>query len=724
MANDIPETSYSLPSELRFLAGGGKATSLILSRDWSDHPLGEPAGWPDTLKSTLSMVLNSPESLILAWGREELTFFFNDCYSPLLGPRLSWAMGTPFREVWSDAWEQAKPIIDEAFAGRSQRFKDLPWKLDIDRGSADTWFTFSYSRVLDPQGEVAGLFVLTNETTERVLADAALKRSEAAAQLDAERVKLALGAGAIVGTWFWDIPADKFTADEPFSRAFGLDPALGRKGIPLADVVATVHPDDQAGLAEAIAAAIVKGGPYSHQYRVRRADGDYHWIEANGRVEHAPDGTPLNFPGVLLDLKERRAIESERDSANAALRTLTETLELRVAERTAELMQAEEKLRQAQKMEAVGQLTGGLAHDFNNLLTGVMGNLELLQFQMARGRLQDIDRYVGAAREAGRRAASLTQRLLAFSRRQTLDPKPTDVTALIGGLEDLLRRTVGPTTEIRIVETVGLWAANIDAGQLENALLNLCINSRDAMPDGGRITIETANIWMDETTARSHGLPAGEFLSICVADTGCGMSPETLRRAFEPFYTTKPTGQGTGLGLSMIYGFAHQSGGQVHIASEVGHGTRVSLLLPRHIGDVDQAKPVQEMDYVQGAAGQTVLVVDDESSIRQLVHEVLNNAGHRVIGAADGPSALKLLEAGLHIQLLITDVGLPNGMNGRQVADAARALTPSLKVLFITGYAESMAVRDGQLDQGMEILTKPFSMQSLSMKVAKMLQST
>lgn len=721
MTYPIPTPPDALTSELRFLAGGGKATRLILARDWSNHPLGEPAGWPDTLKSTLSVVLNSPESLILAWGRDELTFFFNECYFPILGPRLSWAMGAPFRAVWPDAWEQARPIIDEAFAGRSQRFKDLPWRLDTDRGPPDTWFTFSYSRVLDPQGEVAGLFVLTNETTERVLADAALKRSQATARVDAERVQLALGAGAIVGTWFWDIPADKFTADEPFSRAFGLDPDLGRRGIPLADVVATVHPDDQEGLAEAIGAAIVKGGPYSHQYRVRRADGDYHWIEANGRVEHAPDGTALSFPGVLIDLKERRAIEGERDNAIAALRTLTETLEQRVAERTAELMQAEEKLRQAQKMEAVGQLTGGLAHDFNNLLTGIMGNLELLQFQMQRGRMHDIDRYVGAAREAGRRAAALTQRLLAFSRRQTLDPKPTNATALIAGLEDLLRRTVGMMAQIDIIDTTGLWAVNVDAGQLENALLNLCINARDAMPDGGRITIETANIRLDEATARAHELSAGEFVSICVADTGCGMSPEALRRAFEPFYTTKPTGQGTGLGLSMIYGFSRQSGGHVHIASEVDNGTRVSLLLPRHIGAVDQVQPVQESVDLQGATGQTVLVVDDEISVRQLVQEFLSDAGYRVIGAVDGPSALKLLESRLHIQLLITDVGLPNGMNGRQLADAARVLMPDLKVLFITGYAESAAVHDGQLEQGMELLTKPFSMQGLSMKIAKMI---
>ena len=357
MASTAPPDPHRLPRELMFLAGGGEATRLILDRDWSNHPLGQPAAWPDILKSNLSTVLNSPESMILAWVEEDLTFFFNESYFPLLGPRLSWAMGAPFQVVWSDAWAQAKPIIDDAFAGRSQRFVDLPWKLGTDRGAADTWFTFSYSRVLDPQGEIAGLFVFTNETTERVLADAALRESERRARVDAQRVHLALAAGAIIGTWVWDIPANRFTADEAFARAFGLDPLLCREGVPLEHVVATVHPDDQAGLAEAIEAAIVRRGPYAHQYRVRREDGRYYWIEANGRVDAGPDGAPMSFPGVLLDIEERRATEAERARVTEELRTLNETLERRIAERSAELMRAEEALRQSQKMEAVGQLT-------------------------------------------------------------------------------------------------------------------------------------------------------------------------------------------------------------------------------------------------------------------------------------------------------------------------------------------------------------------------------
>ncbi|WP_293879725.1 PAS domain-containing sensor histidine kinase [Sphingomonas sp.] len=386
-----------------------------------------------------------------------------------------------------------------------------------------------------------------------------------------------------------------------------------------------------------------------------------------------------------------------------------------------ELEQAQDALRQAQKMEAVGQLTGGLAHDFNNLLTGIMGNLELLQLRIARGRLDDVDRFVTAAQGAGRRAASLTQRLLAFSRRQTLDPKPTDVNRLIAGVEELIRRTVGPTTDIRVVGAVGLWTAMIDPGQLENALLNLCINARDAMPDGGAITIETANRWLDERTAKQRDLAPGQYLSICVTDTGTGMTPEVVEHAFEPFFTTKPMGQGTGLGLSMIYGFARQSGGQVRIYSEVGQGTTMCIYLPRFLGDAPDLEATHIVAADTKGRGETVLVVDDEATIRHLVEEVLDDLGYAVIGAADGPAGLKVIRSGVPIDLLITDVGLPNGMNGRQVADAARAIVPELKVLFITGYAENAAVGNGHLDPGMELLTKPFALDDLMQKVREML---
>jgi signal transduction histidine kinase/CheY-like chemotaxis protein len=410
---------------------------------------------------------------------------------------------------------------------------------------------------------------------------------------------------------------------------------------------------------------------------------------------------------------------AERAKAEAALRELNDTLEERIAARTRELMETEEQLRQSQKMEAVGQLTGGLAHDFNNLLTGITGSLELLQTRVRQGRTGDLDRYINAAQGASRRAAALTHRLLAFSRRQTLDPKPIDVNRLVADMEEMVRRTVGPAIAVEAVTTAQVWSTLVDPNQLENALLNLCINARDAMPEGGRLTIETANRWLDDRAAKLRDLPPGQYVSLCVSDNGAGMAPEIVRRAFDPFFTTKPLGQGTGLGLSMIYGFARQSGGQVRIYSEVGHGTMVCIYLPRHAGAVAaEAAGEDEPEAAPRAEqGETVLVVDDEPTVRMLVVEVLEELGYHALEAVDGAAGLKILQSRQRVDLLVTDVGLPGGMNGRQMADAARSARPELKVLFITGYAENAVVSHGHLDQGMHVLTKPFAMDTLAMRI-------
>ena len=410
-------------------------------------------------------------------------------------------------------------------------------------------------------------------------------------------------------------------------------------------------------------------------------------------------------------------------------------LEARVAERTRELVEAndklrteaeqreriEEDLRQAQKMEAVGQLTGGLAHDFNNLLAGISGSLEMVRMRTAQGRMTELERYIEAALSSVGRAAALTHRLLAFSRRQTLDPKPIRVDRLVGSLEDLFRRTVGPSIQIETKLTGELWPVLCDPNQLENALLNLVINACDAMPEGGHLVIETANIALDKKRgASSNGplvnVPPGEYVALSVTDTGTGMSPTTMTRVFDPFFTTKPLGQGTGLGLSMIYGFVQQSGGHIHLRSEVGQGTTVTIYLLRHLGAVGGAEVVTVAGLpAKGSA--VVLVVEDELPIRMVIADVLSDLGYTVLEAGDGHSALKILEAGTLIDLLITDVGLPGGTNGRQLADAARLQRPDLKVLFITGYAESAAVRNGQMEQGMQVMTKPFALVALAAKI-------
>ena len=564
--------------------------------------------------------------------------------------------------------------------------------------------------------------VLFRDVTARKKAEAALRASEAIAKENVQRVQLAMAAGAIIGTWLWDLPTDHFTADEGFARTFGLDPELARRGMSLAEVITAVHPDDKPGLEAAIEAAVARSGAYAHQYRVRHTDGNFYWIEANGRVERGPDGTPLSFPGVLIDVDKRRAVEAERDRVSAALRALNETLEQRVAERTAELMRAEEQLRQSQKMDAVGQLTGGLAHDFNNLLTGIAGSLELLGARIKQGRLQELDRYVAAAQGAARRAAALTHRLLAFSRRQTLDPRPTDVNRMIAGMEEMIRRTMGPAVQVEVVGAAGLWPTLVDPPQLENALLNLCINARDAMPNGGRLTIETANRWMDKRAAAERELPPGQYISLCVSDTGTGMTPEVIAHAFDPFFTTKPLGEGTGLGLSMIYGFARQSGGMARIYSEAGQGAMVCLYLPRHLGVEEPSEVMPEFrDAPRAGDGETVLVVDDEPTIRMLVTEVLGELGYTAIEAPDGAAGLKVLQSNRRIDLLVTDVGLPGGMNGRQMVDAAKRERPDLKVLFITGYAENALLGNGQLESGMHVMTKPFAMEALASRIKELI---
>ena len=457
------------------------------------------------------------------------------------------------------------------------------------------------------------------------------------------------------------------------------------------DFMGLVHPDDRAATLAEVGKLAQGITTLKFENRYRRKDGSYRWLSWTA----VPAENHIHAVG--------RDVQAEKEAAQA-------------------LAKIEEALRQSQKMEAVGQLTGGLAHDFNNLLTGISGSLELLQTRMSQGRLTDLDRYINAAQGASKRAAALTHRLLAFSRRQTLDPKPTDVNALVHGMEDLIRRTVGPSVHIEVVGAGGLWPALVDPPQLENALLNLCINARDAMPDGGRITIETANKWLDERGARERELPPGQYLSLCVTDTGTGMTPEVIARAFDPFFTTKPTGQGTGLGLSMIYGFARQSGGQVRIYSEIGQGTTMCIYLPRHYGAAEGGETLPDLaDAPRAEQGETVLIVDDEATVRMLVTEVLEDLGYTAIEAADAVSGLKVLQSDVRIDLLVTDVGLPGGMNGRQMADAARVSRPGLKVLFITGYAENAAVGNGHLEPGMAVLTKPFVMEALASRIKELI---
>ena len=477
-----------------------------------------------------------------------------------------------------------------------------------------------------------------------------------------------------------------------------------------------IHPEDREAVDSAIEVARGTGTALEVEHRTLLPDGAERWLQMRAVPLQDEHGQVSEWFGAAADITDRRI-------AQQRLQQLTLTLEERVQARTAELMAMEERLRQGQKMESLGQLTGGIAHDFNNMLTAVSMGLELLELRVGQGRTDGLERYLEMARGGADRAAALTQRLLAFSRRQTLAPSSVHVSSLVSGMLDILSRSIGPSISIEARLQGSGDDVLVDAPQLENALLNLCINARDAMPEGGTLVISSDIEAVVGPRSEQLGLPAGTYVRLSVRDTGTGMDANVLDKVFEPFFTTKPIGQGTGLGLSMIYGFTRQSGGQVDVESAPGQGTTISLYLPQ----TSAAPAVAAAAAVTGAAGtlaiqgRAVLLVEDEASIRELVRDVLCAQGHRVTEAANGSEALALLATGRAFDLLVTDVGLTGALNGRQVADAGRQTRPLLPVLFITGYAAFAAVGGEHLEPGMEILTKPFSTVELERRVERLL---
>jgi PAS domain S-box-containing protein len=412
----------------------------------------------------------------------------------------------------------------------------------------------------------------------------------------------------------------------------------------------------------------------------------------------------------------------ERRRAQENLEQLNTTLEQQVLERTEQLRRNEEALRQSQKMEAIGQLTGGVAHDFNNLLQVIIGNIDTLLRNLPNESVR-LQRSARNAMTGAQRAAALTQRLLAFSRRQPLDPKPIDVNVLVNGMSEMIHRTLGETIAVETVLGAGLWRIEADPNELEASILNLAVNARDAMPSGGKLTLETGNAHIDESYVLSHRevLP-GQYVVIAVTDTGAGMDAETIAQAFEPFFTTKPVGKGTGLGLSQVYGYVKQSGGHVKIYSEIGQGTTVKLYLPRLATEAAETSELSEL-FPEAALEETVLVLEDDDDVRSYSAEILRELGYRVLEAHDGQSALRVLDQHARVDILFSDVVLPGGMTGAQVAAQARALRPKLKVLFTTGYARNAIIHHGRLDKGVQLITKPFSFSDLAAKIRDVLDN-
>ncbi|WP_278388679.1 hybrid sensor histidine kinase/response regulator [Pseudomonas oryzihabitans] len=557
--------------------------------------------------------------------------------------------------------------------------------------------------VLDDRGEVLYIIHQTEDVTDQVLAE---QHSRTHLKLADERFRAALLASE-AGIFDWYIDEHSFYCDSALQQLFGLPDVLTSE--PVERFLDHVHVADR-GIVRAALAECVHGKDFVVEFRLKR-DAGRQWLLSKGKVFRDAAGNPSYVTGTCADITARKQAEK-------ALSDLNETLEARVAAEVAERSRVEDTLHQAQKMEAVGQLTGGIAHGFNNLLTGVIGSLELMQRRRRSGDETNDERYITAAVTSAQRAAALTQRLLAFSRRQTLDLKPLEVNPLVASLEDLLHRTTREDITVTTHLAAGLALVRMDANQLESAVINLAINARDAMPDGGTITITTAAVHLTPEEGAAMDLAEGDYVTLTVADTGVGMTPEVLAKVFEPFYTTKPIGQGTGLGLSMVYGYMRQANGGVRILSQPGKGTQVQLYMPCLGGDLD-ILPSEESRSAPLGVGEVVLVVEDEAVVRSLIVEVLGELGYQTLEAGNAQEAMPFLENPQRIDLMISDVGLP-GMNGRQLADLAQANRPELKVLLATGYAEGSNV-EGYLAANMQIITKPFAIDALANKISEML---
>ncbi|MDC3739285.1 response regulator [Pseudomonas syringae pv. syringae] len=583
---------------------------------------------------------------------------------------------------------------------------DIPRVVGEDAGFEVRYWSPLNTPVLNDLGEVIYIIHQTEDVTEQVLAR---QRTNSDVRITDERMRAALLASE-AGIFDWYIDEDQFHCDTALQQLFGFPDVL--TGDSIERFLKYVHPEDRQMVRLSLVECI-HGKDFTVEFRLYRSAQE-RWLASKGKVFLDAAGKSSFVTGTCVDITARKHAEN-------ALYELNETLEARVAAEVAERTRVEHTLHQAQKMEAVGQLTGGIAHDFNNLLTGVIGSLELMQRRHQAGSSVDDERYINAAITSAHRAAALTQRLLAFSRRQTLDLKPIEVNQLVASLEDLLHRTTRENIEITTRLTAGLPLVSMDANQLESAVVNLAINARDAMPDGGTIAITTASVHVNTAEGKALQLSEGDYVMLEVTDTGMGMTPDVLTKVFEPFFTTKPIGQGTGLGLSMVYGSMRQAKGAVQILSQPGAGTNVQLYMPC-LGSEVGISEVEVNKEAPLGVGEIVLVVEDETVVRSLIVEVLCELGYQACEAADAQEAIPILESRQRIDLMISDVGLP-GMNGRQLADLAQLRRPGLKVLLATGYAEGSNV-SGYLASNMEIITKPFAIDTLANKIREMLKSS
>jgi len=660
-----------------------------------DRSLEVPDG-SEAIRRLGEMLARSPSFSALLVGPEHRFALTNPAYEQLIGRHD--VVGLTVREALPGENHGFLELLDQAFAtgeavvGRNVAFAH--WQTPASAPQT-LYLDFVLQPIKDAAGAVTSIFAQGSDITEQRVTEDALRASEARLRelnLELERRVI---ERAQARSLTWQLSPDLLGALNSEGYFVTSNPAweavLGWSEAEVASmsIFELLHPDDLEHTRAGFELTQVGQPALRFVNRYRCKDGGHRWISWVG----IPEDGFVYCTG--RDITAERAAEVE-------------------------LAAAQEALRQSQKMEAIGHLTGGIAHDFNNLLTGILGSLDLVRRRLAAGRSDDIPRFMDAASASALRAAALTHRLLAFARRQSLDTRPNDINRLLASMEDLLRRTLGEQITLHSTLAADLWTAFADANQLESALLNLAINARDAMPDGGRLTIETANVRLDQAYAALHeDVDPGDYVVVSVSDTGSGMPPDVVARAVDPFFTTKPVGEGTGLGLSMIDGFAKQSRGHLHIHSEVGRGTRVELFLPRALQDaiVLDAPALQ----APRGRGETVLVVEDDTAVRLIISELLKELGYDVLVATDARPAIPLLQSDRRIDLMISDVVLPH-VNGRKLAEIARAARPELQVLFVTGYAENATDRADFLEPGMDMLTKPFALDVFGAKVRAMIE--
>ena len=699
--------------------GGGECGALIRDRDWATTPLGPVEHWSPALRATVANILNSPVAKVLMWGPDHV-MLYNDAYRTIAAERHPAALGSGVAAMFPELWDWNRPILAAGLRGEVVAHRDQPIVFDRGEATQTLHLDLFYTPVRDGDAGVGGVMCTIVDNSAKVAAERLLTASVG-------RFRTAMAA--VHGVLWTTAPDGGMVGEQPGWAALTGQGEDDYRGF---GWIAALHPDDVERTVAGCNAARDRREMFVLEHRVRRHCGTWRTFAVRAVPILGEDGGIVEWVGVHTDISHQRAAEAalrdhadqltrqvrHRERAEDQLRHLNEHLEARVIAEIGERRQAEAALAQSQKMETIGKLTGGVAHDFNNLLQVVSGNLQLLGKDVAGN--ARAERRVANALAGVSRGARLAAQLLAFGRRQALEPKVVNVARIVRGMDDMLRRAIGEGVEVETVVGGGLWNTFIDPAQVENAILNLAINARDAMEGQGRLTVELGNAQLDGDYARAHDEVApGQYVMLAVSDTGSGMAPDVVGRVFEPFFSTKSEGKGSGLGLSMVYGFVKQSGGHVAIYSEVGEGTTIRLYLPRAMASED-VEVVVDTGPVTGGS-ETVLVVEDDAGVRETVVALLTDLGYRVLKAVDAASGLAVVESGVPIDLLFTDVVMPGALKSPEMARRARARLPDLAVLFTSGYTENSIVHGGRLDAGVELLSKPYTREALARRVRHVL---